>query len=106
MIADDGCGAISGVSDWQGKPKCSEETCLNAALSTTDPTWLDPDRGVGKPAANRPSYCTVPVLARIPSKCVPGKECVKQVVGGTSRSQLVFVLLLRSRPNKPAARPK
>jgi hypothetical protein len=26
---------------WQGKPVYSEETCPNAALSTTDPTWLD-----------------------------------------------------------------
>jgi hypothetical protein len=25
--------------NWQGKPKCSEETCPNATLSTTNPTW-------------------------------------------------------------------
>jgi hypothetical protein len=40
---------------WQGKPKYSEETCLNASLSTTNPTW--PDLG-WKPATNRMSYGT------------------------------------------------
>jgi hypothetical protein len=38
MIDDDDCGAISGMNEWQGKPKYSEETCPSAALSTTDPT--------------------------------------------------------------------
>jgi hypothetical protein len=37
MIDGDDCGAISGMNDWQGKPKYSEETCPSAALSTTDP---------------------------------------------------------------------
>jgi hypothetical protein len=32
----DDCGAISGMNEWQGKPKYSEETCPNAALSTTN----------------------------------------------------------------------
>jgi hypothetical protein len=43
-------------NDWQGKPKYSEETCLSATLSTTNPTWRDPDRRGGKPATNRLSY--------------------------------------------------
>jgi hypothetical protein len=32
---DDDCGAVSGTNEWQGKPKYSEETWLNAAVSTT-----------------------------------------------------------------------
>jgi hypothetical protein len=37
---DDGddCGAISGLNEWQRKPKHSEKTCSKAALSTTNPT--------------------------------------------------------------------
>jgi hypothetical protein len=38
MINDDDCGAISGMNEWQGKPKYSEETCPSGALSITDPT--------------------------------------------------------------------
>jgi hypothetical protein len=29
--------------DWQGKPKYSEKTCPSTTLSTTNPTWPDPD---------------------------------------------------------------
>jgi hypothetical protein len=50
-------GAISGMNNWQGKPKYSEKTCPSAALSTTNPTLLDqgsnPGRRDGKPAINR-----------------------------------------------------
>jgi hypothetical protein len=47
---------------WQVKPKYSEKTCHSVTLSTTNPTWPDPDskpghRG-GKPATNRLSYGT------------------------------------------------
>jgi hypothetical protein len=46
--------------NWQGKPNYSEKTCLNATLSTTNPTWPDldwnPDRRNGKPATNLLSY--------------------------------------------------
>jgi hypothetical protein len=46
--------------DWQGKPKYSEKKCLSATLSTTNPTWPDPDSNpgcrCGKPATNRLSY--------------------------------------------------
>jgi hypothetical protein len=38
MVDGDDYGAISGMNDWQGKSRCSESTCLSAALSTTDPT--------------------------------------------------------------------
>jgi hypothetical protein len=38
LDAGDDCGAISGMNDWQGKPKYSEKTCTSDALSTTDPT--------------------------------------------------------------------
>jgi hypothetical protein len=38
MIDGDDCGAISGMNEWQGKPKYWEETCPSAALSTTVPT--------------------------------------------------------------------
>jgi hypothetical protein len=42
MVDGDDCGAISGMNEWQGKPKYSVETWSSAALSITDPTWLDP----------------------------------------------------------------
>jgi hypothetical protein len=35
---DNGYGAISGMNEWQGKPKYWEEICPSAALSTTDIT--------------------------------------------------------------------
>jgi hypothetical protein len=44
------------------KQKYSEETCLSATLSTTNPTWSDlvsnPDRRCVKSATNRLSYVT------------------------------------------------
>jgi hypothetical protein len=42
MIHGDDCGAVSGMDEWQGKPKYSEETCPSAAPSTTEPTldWI------------------------------------------------------------------
>jgi hypothetical protein len=41
MIDGDDCGAISGLNEWQERLKYSEKTCPSAALSTTDPTWID-----------------------------------------------------------------
>jgi hypothetical protein len=38
MINGDDCGAVSGMNEWQGKLKYSEETYSSAALSTTDST--------------------------------------------------------------------
>jgi hypothetical protein len=62
MIDGDGCGTISGMNEWQGKPKYLEETCRSADLSTTDPTWPDPGSNQGrhavKLATNRLSYST------------------------------------------------
>jgi hypothetical protein len=46
------------LNDWQGKPKYSEKTCPNGALSTTNPDANPGSRG-WKPAANRLSYGTV-----------------------------------------------
>jgi hypothetical protein len=47
-------------NEWQGKQKCSEKTCRSAALSTTNPMWLDPgsnmSRRGGKPATNCLNY--------------------------------------------------
>jgi hypothetical protein len=60
MIDDDGCAAISGINEWEGKRKYSEYTCCSAALSTTDPTWLEPGSNPGrsgrKPGPNRLIY--------------------------------------------------
>jgi hypothetical protein len=53
-------GAISGMNEWQGKPKYLEGTCPNAALSTRDCTCSDRGSNLGnsngKPATNRMSY--------------------------------------------------
>jgi hypothetical protein len=38
VMDGDDCAAISGMNEWQEKPKYSEETCPSAALSTTDPS--------------------------------------------------------------------
>jgi hypothetical protein len=38
MDDNDECETSTGMNEWKGKPKYSEETCLNAALVTTDPT--------------------------------------------------------------------
>jgi hypothetical protein len=60
MIDGDDCGAISGMNEWQGKLKYLEKTCTSAALSTIDPTRLEPGSNLGhrggKPATNRLSY--------------------------------------------------
>jgi hypothetical protein len=46
--------------DWQGNLKYSEKICPISTLSTTNPTWLDPDLNPGrrgrKPATNRLRY--------------------------------------------------
>jgi hypothetical protein len=71
MIDGDDCGEISGMDEWRGKPKYSEETCPSAAQLTIDPTSLDPGwnpghRG-GRAATNRLSYGTAvapPNMAR------------------------------------------
>jgi hypothetical protein len=54
MTDGDDCGAVSGINEWQGKPKYSEETCHSAALSTTDPMWLEPGSNPGRCGEKRP----------------------------------------------------
>jgi hypothetical protein len=41
---------------WQGEQEHLEKTYSNAALSTTDPTWLGPSRRGGMPVTNCLSY--------------------------------------------------
>jgi hypothetical protein len=41
-------------NEWQGKPKYSDKTCPIAALSTTDPTWLNPVSNLGRCGGNPP----------------------------------------------------
>jgi hypothetical protein len=66
MMDCDGCGAINGMTEWQGNLKYSEETCPSAALSTTESTCLgpgwNPNCRNGKPAINRLSYGTAEVV--------------------------------------------
>jgi hypothetical protein len=38
LIVGDDTSAISGMNEWQGKSKYSEEACPSVVLSTTDPT--------------------------------------------------------------------
>jgi hypothetical protein len=56
---DDG-GVICRLNDWQQRLKYSEETCPSAALSSTNPTLLDPNSNPGlppgKPATDRLVY--------------------------------------------------
>jgi hypothetical protein len=50
------------MNEWQGKRKYSGKICPNAALSTTDPTYIElgsnPDRRRAKPTTNSLSYGT------------------------------------------------
>jgi hypothetical protein len=68
-MIDEGNGAVSEVDEWQGKPKCSETKCPSTALSTTDPTWLEPGSNLGhrseKSATSRLSYSTAFTCVRI-----------------------------------------
>jgi hypothetical protein len=59
MDGDDDCGAISGMNDWQGNPKYSEETCPVPLQVTHDlPQSRTRDTTVRKPVANHLSYGT------------------------------------------------
>jgi hypothetical protein len=73
MIDGDDCGAVDGMTKWQDEPKYSEITCSSVALSTTDPTRLDPDsnpgRRSGMPATNRLSYGAV--TSRLVTSIIP-----------------------------------
>jgi hypothetical protein len=60
MIVDGDCGEIGGIKIGKGNRSTRRKNCPSAALSTTDPTWLDsglnPGRRCGEPATNRLSY--------------------------------------------------
>jgi hypothetical protein len=58
----DNFGAISGMIEWQGKPKYSEKTCPGAAVITTDTTSLDLDSNLG--CSRRCRLLTVLATAR------------------------------------------
>jgi hypothetical protein len=66
MIGGDNCEAVSGMNEWQGKPKYLDKTCPIASLSTTDSTLIDPGSNPGrrgrKLATNCLSYGTVHVI--------------------------------------------
>jgi hypothetical protein len=68
MIDGDDCGANTGMNEGQGKQMYTKETCLSAALSTTDPTCFhpgpNPGRRDGKSTNNFWSYGTfsIPLL--------------------------------------------
>jgi hypothetical protein len=44
------------MNEWLVKRKYLEETCSDAALSTTDPAWLDQGRRSWELVTNLPSY--------------------------------------------------
>jgi hypothetical protein len=48
MTDGDDCAAISGMNDWQRKPKYSREACPSAILSITDIKSLDPGSNQGR----------------------------------------------------------
>jgi hypothetical protein len=58
-LMDDDCGAISGINEWQGKPKYLETSCSSGALFAA---LLDegssPVRRGGKPETTHLSYDT------------------------------------------------
>jgi hypothetical protein len=57
MIDGYGYGAVSGMNEWQGNSKYSENTCPSAALTSTDATLIGAGSNLGcrggKPANNR-----------------------------------------------------
>jgi hypothetical protein len=58
MIDGDDCGAVRGMNDLAREMEVLGENLPPAALSTTDPTYLDPGLRRGKPATNHLSYGT------------------------------------------------
>jgi hypothetical protein len=78
---DDGCGAISGRNGWQGKPKYWEEICPSAALSTTDPTWLDPGSNTGRRGGRGGGSCGLTAWATAPlNNCLTTFLCLYYTV--------------------------
>jgi hypothetical protein len=60
MRDGDDCGAVVGMNEWHTKPKYSDKTCPNAAVPSTDHTWIrqesNPGRRSRKSANDGPSY--------------------------------------------------
>jgi hypothetical protein len=52
LIDADDCEAINGINEWQVKPKYSDKTCSNAALSTTDPHDFNRGSNLGRRGGN------------------------------------------------------
>jgi hypothetical protein len=56
-------------NEWQGNPKYSEKSCLDATLSSTNPTWPDLgsnlDRRGGNPVTNCLTYVTANQAPRL-----------------------------------------
>jgi hypothetical protein len=75
-MIDHECGAISGTSDWQGKPTYSAKNGPTATLSATDPTWLNlgsnPGHCGGKLAINQLSYNMAIILTKLHSLIMLG----------------------------------
>jgi hypothetical protein len=61
MIDGDECGAVSEMTEWQGKPKYSEETCPSCALSTTDCAH-GPGSNTGLRGANPQTFILTPII--------------------------------------------
>jgi hypothetical protein len=56
MMNYDECGAVCGMLG-RGKPKYCEKICPSAALSTTNPTWPDPDSNPGRHGGKQATNC-------------------------------------------------
>jgi hypothetical protein len=71
MIHGDNCRAVTGMNEWQGKPKHSDKICPSTDVSTTDPTWLDagsrPAHRFGNLASNRLKNATATLYQLIPA---------------------------------------
>jgi hypothetical protein len=85
-------------ANWQGKPKYCEKTCPSATLSTTNPIWPDlgwyPGRRGGKPATNRLSYGTAPLLMLLHVMCVHVTPKYRATV--TSRTRVPLKLAINA----------
>jgi hypothetical protein len=70
---------------WQGKPEYSVQSCRNAVVSTTNPTWpdpgLNPGRRCGKPATGRHSYGTANCVPYSPSVRSTSQHSVRALCG-------------------------
>jgi hypothetical protein len=68
MIDGDDCGVVGAMNDCKGKVKYSEKTHPSAALSTTNPTWLDLGSNPGRRGIKQDAEWCV-LLARRAISC-------------------------------------